>query len=93
MLYDVVRCTAIHEAKLPKNLHFTEKSVIQTGFDGELVLPIPVIYGLLIAIIASSKNADELVADNLVFSFGGKRIQVNDLWGEQGKIEEFIGIK
>jgi hypothetical protein len=93
MLYDVVRCTAVHEAGLPDNLRFTKQSVIQTGLDGELVLPIDVIYGLLIAIVASPKNADEQVEGDPVLSFGGKIIRVNELWGERGKIAAFIGIE
>ena len=59
MLYDVVRCTAVHEAGLPDNLQFTAQPLIQTGLDGELVLPIDVIYGLLIAVVASTENANE----------------------------------
>ncbi len=93
MLYDVVRCTAVHEARLPDNLRFTDKSVIRTGLDGELVLPIDVIYGLLIAIVASPKNANEQVEGDPVFSFGGKSIRVNELWGDRGKIAAFIGIE
>lgn len=93
MLYDVVRCTAVHEAKLPDNLRFTKQSVIQTGLDGELVLPIDVIYGLLIAIVASPKNADQLVEGDPEFGFGGKKILVNQLWGERAKVESFIGLK
>jgi hypothetical protein len=93
MLYDVVRCTAVHEAGLPENLRFTKQSVIQTGLDGELVLPIDVIYGLLIAIVTSPKNADEQVEGDPVFSFGGKSIRVNELWGERDKIEAFIGME
>jgi hypothetical protein len=93
MLYDVVRCTAVHEAGLPDNLRFTELPLIQTGLDGELVLPIDVIFGLLIAIVASPKNANEQVEGNPMFSFGGKSIRVNELWGKRSKIAAFIGIK
>ncbi len=92
MLYDVVRCTAIHEARLPDNLRFTDQPIIKLGFDGELLLPIDVIYGLLIAIVASPKNADQQAEGNPVFSFGEKDIPVNELWGERGKIAAFIGI-
>ena len=92
MLYDVVRCTAVHEAGLPDNLRFTDQPIIKTGPDGELVLPIDVIYGLLIAIIASPKNTNEQAEGNPVFSFKQKRIPVNDLWGERDKIAAFIGI-
>ena len=91
MLYDVVRCTAVHEAGLPANLKFTAQPMIQTGLDGELVLPIDLIYGLLIAIVASSKNAHERVEGDPVFSFGGKSIRVNELWGGRDKIAAFIG--
>lgn len=90
MLYDVVRCTAVHEAGLPDNLRFTAQPVIQTGLDGELVLPISVIYGLLIAVVASSKNADEKAGGNPCFSFGGKSVQINELWGNREKVAAFL---
>lgn len=93
MLYDVIRCTAVHEAKLPDNLHFTQSPLIQTGPDGELVLPIDLIYGLLIAVVGSPKNADQLVAGDPDFSFGGKSIPINEMWGKHCKITAFIGIK
>lgn len=91
MLYDVVRCTAVHEAGLPDNLRLTELPVIQTGFDGELVLSIDVIYGLVLAIVGAPKNAGEKAEGDPVFSFGGKSIRVNELWGERTKIMAFIG--
>lgn len=93
MLYDVVRCTAVHEAKLPDNLRFTKQPVIQLGNDGELVLPIDVVYGLLMAIVASPKNADQQIEGDPVFSFGGKSIRVNEMWGDRDKIDAFIGVK
>lgn len=91
MLYDVVRCTAVHEAGLPANLRFTELPMIQTGRDGELVLPIDVIYGLLLAIVGSPGNAAEHADGDPVFSFGGKSIRMNELWGKREKIAAFIG--
>lgn len=91
MLYDVVRCTALHEADLPANLRFTELPVIQTGLDGELVLPVDVIYGLLLAIVGSPKNGGQQAERDPVFSFNGKSVRVNDLWGEREKIAQFIG--
>ena len=90
MLYDIVRCTAIHEAGLPDNLRFTEQPVIQTGNDGELVLPIDVIYGLLIAIVASPKNVDEQIEGDPTFGFGGTNIRINELWGKPDKVAAFI---
>ena len=92
MLYDVVRCTALHEAGLPDNLRFTDQPVIELGLDGELLLPIDVIYGLLIAIVSAPKNADERAEGNPVFSFGGKSIAVNELWGDRAKLAAFIGV-
>jgi hypothetical protein len=64
MLYDVIRCTAVHEAKLPDNLRFTKQPLVQTGSDGELVLPIDLVYGLLLAVVASPKNADQRFEGN-----------------------------
>ncbi|NLU40195.1 MAG: hypothetical protein A4E70_01428 [Syntrophus sp. PtaU1.Bin005] len=93
MLYDVIRCTAVHEAKLPDNLRFTNQSVIQLGNDGELALPIDLIYGLLIAVVASPKNSDQRIEGDPVFSFGGKSMRFNELWGNRDKIEVLIGIK
>ena len=77
MLYDVVRCTAVHEAKLPDNLRFTDAPLIQLGHDGELVLPIDVIFGLIIAIVGSPNNAGEKDDNDPVFSFGEKSIRHN----------------
>jgi hypothetical protein len=93
MLYDVVRCTAVHEAKLPDNLRFTKAPVIHVGNDGELVLPIDLIYGLLIAIVASPKNAGQIIEEDPVFSFQEKNIKINSLWGNRGKTAAFLGIK
>lgn len=90
MLYDVVRCTAVHEARLPGNLRFTELPLIQTGLDGELVLPIDVIYGLLLAIVGSPSNAGEHVAGDPTFSFGGRSVRINELWGQRARVVEFI---
>ena len=93
MLYDVVRCTAVHEAKLPDNLRFTKQPVIQLGNDGELVLPIDLVYGLLMAVVASPKNTGQKIDGDPVFSFGGKSVRINELWGNRGKIEDFVGVK
>jgi len=92
MLYDVARCTAVHEAGLPKNLRFTELPVIQTGLNGELVLPIDVVYGLLLAIVGAPKNAGQQADGDPMFSFGDKSIRVNKLWGKREKVVEFIGL-
>jgi hypothetical protein len=92
MLYDVVRCTAVHEAGLPGNLQFTEQPLIQTGHDGELVLPIDVIYGLLLAVVGSPKNVGEYVDGDPIFSFGDNSVRINELWGDRGKIAAFIGL-
>ena len=92
MLYDVVRCTAIHEATLPGNLSFTEQPLIQTGNDGELVLPIDVIYGLLLAIVGASSNVGEHIAEDPIFSFGGKSVRINELWGRRAEVGIFVGV-
>ena len=93
MLYDVVRCTAVHEAGLPSNLHFIEMPMIRTGRDGELVLPIDVIHGLLMAIVASPKNVGEEIDVDPMFSFRGKNVRVNELWGKRCMVEAFLDIK
>ena len=91
MLYDVVRCTALHEAALPGNLRFTVQAVIHLGDDGELLLPIDVIYGLLIAIVGSPKNRNDRAKGHPIFSFGGKKIKLNELWGDRDQVSKFIG--
>ena len=93
MLYDIVRCTAVQEAKCPDNLKFVDEPVIELKPDGGLVLPITVIWGMLIAIVASPKNAGERAEGDPKFSFAGKSIQLNELWGEREKVAAFIGIK
>lgn len=92
MLYDVVRCTAVHEAKLPDNLRFTEAPLMQTGMDGELVLPADLIYGLLVAVVASPVNAKEAATGNPMFWFNEKTIPLNALWGKRTDVMKFLGI-
>jgi hypothetical protein len=93
MLYDVVRCAAVHEAKLPANLRFTKEPVIRLGLHGELALPIDVIYGLLIAVVASPKNAGETAEGDPAFSFAGRSRRLNDLWGKRDEVAAFIGMR
>jgi len=45
------------------------------------------------AVVASPMNTDQKIDGDPVFSFGGKRIKINELWGDRGKIEEFVGVK
>ena len=92
MLYDVVRCTAVHEAGLPSNLRFTNQPVIQTGHDGELVLPADLIYGLILAIVAAPTNVDQRADGDPTISFDERSTQINDLWGERGRILSFVGV-
>ena len=92
MLYDVIRCTAVHEAKLPNNLKFTSDPIIKLGNDGELVLPIDLIYGLLMAVVASPKNAGLKIEENANFVFNNKSILVNELWGKPNKLKAFIEV-
>lgn len=93
MLYDVIRCTAVHEAGLPPNLRFTEQPVIELGLDGELLLPADLIYGLVIAVVSSPTNVDEKAEGDPVFSFGGKSVRINELWGNHAKVTSFLGIR
>ena len=92
MLYDVVRCTAVHEAKLPDNLIFVRVPIIKTGNDGELVLPIDLIYGLLMAVVASPKNSGERIDGDPLFHFGGKSASINNFWGDGTALRRMIGI-
>src|SRR4029453_14576291 len=91
MLYDLVRCTAVPDAGLRKDLRFTRLPVIQTVLDGELVLPIAVVYGLLLAIVGSPQNAGQQADGDPLFSFAGRSVRVNELWGEREKIATFVG--
>ena len=92
MLYDVIRCTAVHEAKLPDNLRITDAPVMKTGINGELVLPIDVIFGLLMAVVASPVNAGEIAKSNPTFSVAGKSCRLNDIWGKRDEFVKFLGI-
>ena len=45
------------------------------------------------AIVISPKNTHERIEGDPVFSFGGKSIRVNELWGDRNKIAVFIEIE
>ena len=70
---------------------FTLQPIIQTGLDGELLLPIDLVYGLLIAVVGSPKNADQQVEGDPTFTFRDKSIRINELWGKRERVVAFIG--
>ncbi len=92
MLYDVVRCTAVHEAGLPSNLRFTSDSVIRTGHDGELVLPADLLYGLILAVVAAPTNADQQTDGDLIVSFADRSAHLKGLWGRRDRVLSFVGV-
>jgi len=44
------------------------------------LLPIDLIYGLLLAVVAAPTNAHERAGGDPTFSFGDRQVQINEVW-------------
>ena len=85
ILYHVVRCGLYHEASLPGDLQFVEKSQIRSE-NGVLFLPSSLIYGLISAVVVAPVNAGEHAPKEGAMNFGDFPILINKLWGRRNEL-------
>ena len=85
IFYHAVRCCLYHEAKLPSDLTFDEKPIIDVKPEG-LVLPASLVYGLIAAVVACPINVGERVNDAYGINVEGVQIPLNKLWGKRDEL-------
>ena len=90
IVYSVVRCCLTHESKLPSGLSFNEKHQISSG-DAQISLPIELVYGLMLAVIAAPSNASHTSGAGLSLNFSsGESVPLPELWGQSGRIRKLL---
>ena len=67
-LYELVRCNLIHEGELSEKVEITNENLIGVTEEGKFILSTKLIFGLLLAVIASPVNKDESVSVPYVFN-------------------------
>ena len=86
ILYHVVRCGLYHDAALPADIAFTDKAQIRVEQDGQIVLPLGLIYGLITAVVVSPANRDERAPKEGMLNLGDFPIPINKLWGRRNEL-------
>lgn len=89
ILYHAVRCGLVHEPEPPNNIKFVNEPVISNE-NGVWFLPASLVYGLIIAVVASPANKDEICPQEHVMNIAGMMIPIARLWGRRVEIEWFL---
>jgi hypothetical protein len=85
ILYRVLRCTQVHQATLHEHIVLSPAFIV--GMDPptrRFVLPSTISIGMAIAAVVSPACANEdHLRDGEGIQFGGRRVLVNELWGQR----------
>jgi len=91
IMYHVVRCGLLHDAKLAHDLQFVWDNTIRVDPEtNSLVLPASLIYGLLVAVVVSPANARETAKGSYRLEFCGCSIALDRLWGKKAELFDLI---
>jgi hypothetical protein len=80
IIYHIVRCGLIHECLIDQRIGFVQETYIG-DFDRTFRIPRSVIFGLLMAVILSTSNADQVFDRPYSESIGGVVMDLQSLWG------------
>ncbi len=89
IMYFVVRCGLVHAAEIPDTLSFSDNAIIAVS-DGRLVLPARLIYGLIVAVVASPVNAGEQSQQHYGINVDGESIGLREFWGCREDVEALV---
>jgi hypothetical protein len=90
-IYEVIRCGLLHEGELSARFKFTESSEPITIGTKQWCFPKTFIFGILLAVIGASSNANQKVNNILSVMIMDKQFRINDLWGRADVIRKAIG--
>lgn len=81
IIYHIVRCGLVHECSIDQHIEFVQETYIG-DFDRKFRIPKNVIFGLLMAVILSTSNADQVFDRTYSESIGGVVVlDLQSLWG------------
>jgi hypothetical protein len=90
VLYDLIRCSLLHEGELPKEVTIVKESNFGVTTDGKVIISEKVIWGLILAVIGAAVNENESLPEVYTASIGETTLKLNDLWGEKDKIFSIV---
>jgi hypothetical protein len=90
-IYEVIRCSLLHEGELSARFKFTEPNEPVLIGATQWCFPKTFIFGVILAVIGASSNANQKVADYLSVSIMDNQFRINDLWGRGDLIRKAIG--
>lgn len=88
ILYHVVRCGLYHEGGLPLAVAFSKEAEFSVD-DDQLTLPSPLIHGLIVAVVTSPANAQELFPTGGIKA-GGIEIPFSVLRGKKKELQTLL---
>lgn len=92
IILGAVRGSVIHGASLPEGAFFTTDAFYGERDNGEFHIPVALIYGLIVAVLASPKNASHRFGTDVVITRGERRLELEHLWGRPDLVREQLGI-
>jgi hypothetical protein len=90
VLYDLVRCSLLHDGCLPKEIEITEDNKIGVTIDGKVIFSKKLIWGMILSVIGAPVNKDEIIPDFYTTSIKQITLKLNELWGEKEKIYNLV---
>lgn len=91
VVYDILRCSLLHEADLPFNVQFTSEALYGKR-SGSFLIPTNFFYALLFAAIASPCMARKSIANEIQLTWRGALFPVNQLMGDTAAVRSFLSL-
>lgn len=91
VMYNLLRCSLVHEATMPDTVEFTTESYI-ANIDGKIILPLAIIFSYCCAVIAHPVNKGAVLEkNNLVQMYGSNTLyNLNNCWGDEERLRAII---
>lgn len=90
ILYNVVRCSLIHEGTIPDTIVITKENKFGVTYDGKVVIADKIIWALIYVVIGAHVNQSEKLPDYYTATIGETTLKLNELWGDKDKIYNVV---
>jgi hypothetical protein len=90
-IYEAIRCSLVHEANLPFEVTFTERSFF--GKEGFLFLiPTRMIVALVLAVTASPFSSGKILDESFGIILDNRQLPINRLMGDATGVRTYLGL-
>lgn len=90
ILYHVVRCGLIHNAKITDNLSFTKENYLVLNGKDNAIFPVAMLYALIFIVLTSPVNSNEHINGNYRFIYKNNMYSYNDFWGNESLVKKLV---